>query len=1108
MKRISYIINLLLLPLCIMAQSADQNYILTRAYQTSDGKNYLDQIQYYDVFGRSVETVQKAQSSKDGNTWVDLVNLTEYDGFGREYKHWLPLPTSGKTGMYVPPTDFYGLANVEYGNSEKPYSTTDFEPSPLNRVTGKYGAGASWYANKKNDSTLFQTNANEVAYFFVNSSNQLQRNGNYAANTLYKTYVTDEDGKISIDYKDKQGKAIMKQNSTDVKTYFVYNDFGQLCYVLPPNAADLLNSSVVTLDNNYVLTNYAYLYKYDERGNNVVKRLPGCDSILMVYDKANRLVMSQDGNQRLKYKWTVTKYDVFGRVLYTGLLAATNTQKRKYFKDILYNQVVTETYNVANTFYNTGYTCSGSLTGIIPLTVNYYDNYLFTSLAIHGDSLNWVTPKTDYDSQYGNAKGLLTGTRSYILEQPDTYLTTAIYYDDRGRVVQTRATNQLGGYEKTYNHYDFTGRVLKLRKEHSTAYQPVAIPELYRNDYDQAGRLKTTYYQLNSNPEILLIDQSQPNSYDELGRLIMKKRHGGADSESYTYNIRNWATQIKSGAFEEDLYYNSNVPSSATACYNGNIAASTWTYNTSKYTYPYGYDQLNRLLWTGGGGSNGNYESFTYDKEGNIQTLSRTSGFTSIDQLTIQYIGNQVERVDDKYGSSHQASIKEYQNDVTTFYEFTYDKNGNMIKDLDRNIVSIRYNILNLPDTIQFSTGNQIINRYAANGQKLETEYFTMITPLVIPLAKDTVCKWTYSSGLINQTGTAYIDNLEYQIYNGNIQSPQLLRVYNSEGYSANINASWAFNYYRKDHLGNIREVWRAAYVRAGGTNIAANTDQRTQYYPSGLPWAEGQNPSDQQRKFNGKEFDEMSGYDTYDYGARGYYPALGCFQSLDPLAEKYYSISPYAYCRGNPVNMIDPDGKLVIFINGMNNGSGGKPKYWEKEFDKKVMNQIKDWNADYIDGSYGGVKSLPWNISAGSRTDVGEEKGKEYALYYIFAFKNSDGSFKETIKIITHSMGAAYAKGFIKGLIKGGVPLDQIEFEADFAPFQPKKQKAIKGVYTVQFSHSNDKIAGNEKIEGAKFMDTSTDKDQDHGINTYLNDVQKLPSGKYKIVDNNLVPF
>jgi len=152
---------------------------------------------------------------------------------------------------------------------------------------------------------------------------------------------------------------------------------------------------------------------------------------------------------------------------------------------------------------------------------------------------------------------------------------------------------------------------------------------------------------------------------------------------------------------------------------------------------------------------------------------------------------------------------------------------------------------------------------------------------------------------------------MEYQISDGNLQRPNLYKVYNSEGYSSNIiDGSCAFYYYRKDHLGNIREVWRADYLRAGTTHIAATTNQMTQYYPSGLPWSEGMGASSQSRKFNGKEFVEMHGLDTYDYGARGYYPAMGRFMTVDPLAEKYYSISPYAYCGGDPVNRIDPDGE------------------------------------------------------------------------------------------------------------------------------------------------------------------------------------------------------
>jgi len=60
-----------------------------------------------------------------------------------------------------------------------------------------------------------------------------------------------------------------------------------------------------------------------------------------------------------------------------------------------------------------------------------------------------------------------------------------------------------------------------------------------------------------------------------------------------------------------------------------------------------------------------------------------------------------------------------------------------------------------------------------------------------------------------------------------------------------------------------------------------------------------------------------MNGYDTYDYGARGYYPAMGRFMSVDPMAELYYNVSPYLYCKGNQVNMIDPTGMWVETDNG-----------------------------------------------------------------------------------------------------------------------------------------------------------------------------------------------
>lgn len=75
--------------------------------------------------------------------------------------------------------------------------------------------------------------------------------------------------------------------------------------------------------------------------------------------------------------------------------------------------------------------------------------------------------------------------------------------------------------------------------------------------------------------------------------------------------------------------------------------------------------------------------------------------------------------------------------------------------------------------------------------------------------------------------------------------------------------------------------------------------------------------PDAQQFKYGGKELDRTSGLDLYDFEARQQDAKLGRFNSIDPLAEKYYGISPYAYCAGDPVNCVDPDGNLTIFING-----------------------------------------------------------------------------------------------------------------------------------------------------------------------------------------------
>ena len=782
-----------------------------------------------------------------------------------------------------------------YGDS-RPYSENLYEASPANRVLGQYGPGISWYSNDKKTEIEHQTNGTSEVIKFDYASSYFKRNGYYAANTLYKTVTKDEDGKTFTEYKDKLGQVILQRKGTNVDTYFIYDDFGRVIYVLPPNVVDQTPEAYICYDNYTLMKKYAYVYKYDYKNNLIIKQLPGCDQVYMVYDKTNRLVMSQDGNQRAQTpdRWTVYKYDMLGRLLYSSEIKDGNSHT--YYMNLFKDFLTVETFStgsLTNPMEETGYSRNFFIAQPTRLlTVNYYDNYNFlVKLPTNKkDTLSYDSSKESMNfgiAKKDSVKGLLTGTRTYLLDGSGTYIATAIYYDERGRVVQTRSTNHLNGYDLSYNQYDFAGKVMKTQTDHKIAGKAF-IPEVYTYTYDHAGRLKNTTYQLNNLASVVLSSKS----YNDLGQLTGNLRSNLIETGSYTYNIRNWVTKIKSGSFEENIYYN---PSSTTAYYNGNIASVTWTYGSVIKDYTYSYDELNRLK-DATTSTNTNAEHFTYDKQGNIATLTRQKGSTSIDNLVMTYNGNQVTSITDASGSQNLYNTKEYYNKKDSLNEMSYDNNGNMIKDLDREIVTIRYNILNLPDTVQFKNGNQIINRYSADGSKLSTIYFTRVTAITSPIIPGKVCNWTHTPGTVIKSGMDIVANLEYTL-SGNTR--YLTKVLNSEGYSDNVTSNSYFYIYHKDHLGSNHELIRA--------NYAFNT---TQYYPSGLTWAEGNSYYAMPNKFNGKEFVEMHGFDTYDYGARGYYSTIGRFTTIDPCAESDYSISPYAYCGNNPVNRIDPDGR------------------------------------------------------------------------------------------------------------------------------------------------------------------------------------------------------
>ena len=117
---------------------------------------------------------------------------------------------------------------------------------------------------------------------------------------------------------------------------------------------------------------------------------------------------------------------------------------------------------------------------------------------------------------------------------------------------------------------------------------------------------------------------------------------------------------------------------------------------------------------------------------------------------------------------------------------------------------------------------------------------------------------------------------------------------------SGHLDAQGAFYAYVKDYLGSVRVV-----VAPDGTVAEVN-----HYYPYGMLMAA--EAGVQPHKYGGKELDRQNGLDWYDSQARWYDPALGRTTTMDPKAEEYPAISPYAWCAGNPVRFVDPTGEDV----------------------------------------------------------------------------------------------------------------------------------------------------------------------------------------------------
>ena len=224
---------------------------------------------------------------------------------------------------------------------------------------------------------------------------------------------------------------------------------------------------------------------------------------------------------------------------------------------------------------------------------------------------------------------------------------------------------------------------------------------------------------------------------------------------------------------------------------------------------------------------------------------------------------------------------------------------------------------------------------------------------------------------------------------------------------SFGVGGTPVYHFYQKDHLGNVRVV-----SDANGT-----VEEVNHYYPYGALMGESQNTTTQPYKYNGKELDRSFGLDWYDYGARWLDGVGGRWSSIDPLCEKYFDVSPYTYCAGNPVNRVDPDGRdyrlifdhenqtITIYANYFVQKDAEEAFSKAKDFWNTKSFKIQDYTVkfnitDEADENGGYLNTFTIDFSSENKTDYtitgNTENGNKIILY--------DGLYNDATAM--HEMG------------------------------------------------------------------------------------------------------
>ncbi|WP_420385568.1 DUF6443 domain-containing protein [Roseivirga sp.] len=1058
--------------------------------------NVMQATQYVDGLGRPIQSV--ARRALPGGK--DLVQYMVYDAYGRQVYQPMAFQSDyGDGRMHLSPSarlNTFMNGNGTAGSGFYPhedifYGLTSYENSPLNRPLKQMSPGNSWAGSSNGVSSSWRTNnsTDDVRRWTAGASSASSP-GTYAIKSLTVSIVTDEEGNQVREFTDKLGRVVLKRvqkgastadgRSNWMNTYYVYDDYGNLRFVLPPRAEEVLSAnswSWNTTDMNAL----AFHYTYDDRNRMITKRVPGGGLVEMVYDKLDRLVLTRDANMTTDGKWLFTKYDDLNRPVLTGFINSSNTRATMQtqanasavfnvstepldMNNVLEANSISLSYHISGTaIYRSkttieflpGFDSNGEYfeTEIVPalssdytfvqgyhdatfpslkdyteevLTVSYYDNYDFTLTTYDsGQEVDFHTAGTNNaidPTVYSSVEGMATGSRVKVLGSADEWLTTVMFYDDRNRVIQTVADNHLGSQDINTTQYDFSGKVLNTYTEHnnpqaSGSESQTTIAKRFTYENSGTGRLLNIQQKINGGSYKTFVT----NTYDDLGQLITKKLDNPTtplETLNFDYTVRGWLEGINkdyvnggSGHyFGMTLSYDHGFTQNQL---NGNIAGVKWKSTSSSDVRAYGftYDESNRLEladYTQGSSwlqtENDYSTSYGYDVNGNITSLMRmgtvAGNILTIDNLTYTYNNsgksNQLQKVADAAGDLGQGDFVDGNTGTT---DYTYDGNGNMITDLNKDIQSgdITYNHLNLPETITFgnSSTKTITYTYDAAGIKL--------------------AKTVNNGGEI--TVTDYVAGFIYE-------NDELQHFAHEEGrVRKNNEGTLVYDYYVKDHLGNTRMTLTeddevAVYIATMETeyesfeeSLFLNMDASRVTSTSGNYTVDGSITANEASRLNGSDANRRSGpgklmavtagdqvdlevYARYD-GTIGSSTGLSQSQMVTAIAATFGGISGGTTEQQSIYNLFNTNSGYV-FVGG----SSSQPRAY--------LNYILfDQDFGYITSGHDQVTSLA--NGAHEKLSFATLSITEGGYLYVFVSNESAANFDvffDDLRI-THTKGA-----------------------------------------------------------------------------------------------------